>query len=88
MSRAPRPARPASAGHVPDPIDRATHTPAGPPWGGRSALLQVDLAGLRSAGYEIPEISRVSGAYGMAGGGYEMQFPCAVPPEFLKVIWP
>jgi hypothetical protein len=59
-----------------------------PAGGARNAILEIDLAGLRSAGYEIPEISRVTGAYGMAGGGYEMQFPYAVPPEFIKVIQP
>jgi hypothetical protein len=59
-----------------------------PAGGARNALLQVDVAGLRAAGYEIPQVSRVTSAYGMAGGGYEMQFPYAVPPEFLKVVWP
>ena len=59
-----------------------------PAGGARNALLQVDLAGLRAAGYEIPGITRVTGAFGMAGGGYEMQFLYAVPSEFLKVIWP
>lgn len=57
-----------------------------PPGGGaRNSVLTVDLAGLRSAGYEIPEVTRVSGAFGMPGGGYEMQFPYAIPPEFLSV---
>jgi hypothetical protein len=45
----------------------------------------VDLAGLRAAGYEIPEVTRVIGAFNMPGGGYEMRFPYAIPPEFLSV---
>jgi hypothetical protein len=57
-----------------------------PAGGARNALLEIDLAGLRGAGYEIPEISRFTGSYGMAGGGYEMQFPYAVPPE-LEAFW-
>jgi len=24
----------------------------------------------------------------MPGGGYEMQFPYAIPPEFIKVVTP
>lgn len=59
--------------------------PAGGP---RNAVLQIDLAGLRAAGYEIPEVTRVTGAFGMAGGGYEIRFPYEIPPEFLKVIYP
>jgi len=58
-----------------------------------AAKIRVDVAGLRKAGYEIPEITRVSGTvtsegrvYMMPGGGYEMQFPYAIPPEFLKVV--
>jgi len=54
--------------------------------GARNAVLEIDLAGLRSAGYEIPQVTRVTGAYNMPGGGYEMQFPYKVPPEFIKVI--
>jgi hypothetical protein len=50
------------------------------------ALVRVDVAGLRSAGYEIPQVSQVGRSFGMPGGGYEMQFPYAIPSEFLKVI--
>lgn len=54
------------------------------------ALVQVDLAGLRGAGYDIPEVNRVgrSSEHNMPGGGEEMQFPYPIPPEFLKVIAP
>lgn len=57
------------------------------------AALRIDLAGLRKAGYEIPTPTRVSSTvssggrtYSMPGGGYEMQFPYAIPPEFIKVV--
>jgi RNA:NAD 2'-phosphotransferase (TPT1/KptA family) len=56
-----------------------------PAGGARNAVLDVDLAGLRRAGYEIPRVRRVSGRYKMAGGGYEMQFPYEIPPEYLSV---
>ncbi len=59
-----------------------------PAGGARNAVLQIDVAGLRVAGYEIPAVTRVTGANGMAGGGWEMQFPYAIPPEFIKVIEP
>lgn len=57
-------------------------------------IVRIDVAGLRSAGYEIPSVTRVSGTvtgaggrvYTMPGGGYEMNFPYAIPPEFLKVV--
>ena len=57
-----------------------------PAGGARNAVLEIDLAGLRSAGYEIPEVTRVTSAFNMPGGGYEMQFPYEIPPEFIKVI--
>jgi len=49
-------------------------------------VLRVDLAGLRKAGYEIPSISRVGRSFKMPGGGFEMQFPYRIPPEFIKVV--
>lgn len=49
-------------------------------------MLQIDLQGLRRAGYEIPDVTRVSGANGMPGGGWEMRFPYEAPAEFLKVM--
>ena len=49
-------------------------------------LFLNDLDGLRSAGYQIPAATRVAGRYGMPGGGYEMQFPYAIPAEFIRVI--
>ena len=67
-----------------------------PNTGLRDAVMRVDVAGLREAGYEIPAITRVTGTvtgpggrvYTMPGGGYEMQFPYAIPPEFIKVVTP
>ena len=50
------------------------------------ALIRVDLAGLREAGYTIPRATQVGRSFGMPGGGVEMQFPYAIPPQFLKVI--
>ncbi len=59
-----------------------------PPNGARNAVLQIDVQGLRSAGYQIPEVTRVRGQFGLPGGGYEMQFPYAIPPEFITVVEP
>jgi RHS repeat-associated protein len=51
-------------------------------------LIRIDLAGLRQAGYEIPDVTQVGRKYNMPGGGYEMQFSYPIPSEFLKVIAP
>ena len=51
-----------------------------------NALVRIDLAGMRQAGYEIPELTRVSGRFGLPGGGYEMQFPYPIPPQFISVV--
>ncbi len=56
--------------------------------------IRIDLDGLRQAGYEIPAPKRVSGTvptgdgrvYQMPGGGYEIQFPYEIPPEYLEII--
>lgn len=55
--------------------------------------IRVDIAGLRDAGYAIPDATRVSSTvsgadgrvYTMPGGGYQMQFAYAIPGQFLKV---
>ncbi len=52
------------------------------------ALLRIDLAGLREAGFTIPEVTQVPRAFGMPGGGYEMYFPYSIPPEFIRVVRP
>ncbi|MCX7146239.1 MAG: Ig-like domain-containing protein, partial [Sulfuritalea sp.] len=52
------------------------------------SLLRVDLAGMRQAGYQIPEVTQVGRSFRMPGGGFEMQFPYPIPPEFIKVIRP
>ncbi len=54
----------------------------------RNAVIEVDLAGLRNAGYVIPDATRVTAYKGLPGGGYEILFPYAIPPEFLRVIQP
>jgi RHS repeat-associated protein len=50
------------------------------------ALVRIDLAGLRQAGYQVPALTRVSSRFGLPGGGYEMQFPYPIPPQFITVI--
>lgn len=65
-----------------------------PNTGLRDAVIRIDVAGLRQAGYAIPDVTRVSSVvrgasgrvYSMPGGGYELQFPYAIPPEFIKVM--
>jgi hypothetical protein len=52
---------------------------------GRTAVVEVDLAGLRAAGFEIPSLTRVTSQYGMAGGGYQMVFPYTIPGRFISV---
>jgi len=47
----------------------------------------------QNAGYEIPDVMRVGnvvrdefgGVFSMPGGGWEMQFPYAIPPQFVTV---
>ena len=41
---------------------------------------------MRQASFEVPPVTRVSSAFGMPGGGYEMYFPYEIPPEFLKQV--
>ena len=50
------------------------------------ALVRIDLAGMRAAGYQIPEVTKVGRMYRMPGGGFELQFPYPVPPQFITVI--
>lgn len=58
------------------------------------AVVRINLAGMREAGYEIPPVTRVSNVvqgtdgrvYSMPGGGYEMQFTKPIPPEFITVV--
>jgi RHS repeat-associated protein len=60
------------------------------------AQIEVDLAGLRQAGYDIPPITRVTNVvqgangrvYSMPGGGYEMYFSYVIPPQFIKSVSP
>jgi len=48
-------------------------------------LYVLPLDGLRSAGYQIPPVGQVDRMYNMPGGGYEIQFPYQIPPQFLGV---
>lgn len=50
------------------------------------SVLRIDLNGLRNAGYQIPEFTRVGRSFNMPGGGYEVQFSYAIPPEFIRVV--
>jgi hypothetical protein len=59
-----------------------------PNQGLRNTVLRIDLQGLRQAGFAIPEITPVGRTFGMPGGGYEMQFPYPIPPEFIQVVAP
>ena len=52
----------------------------------RGALLRIDLAGLRRAGYEIPEVTQIGRSFRGPGGDFEMLFPYRIPPEFITVI--
>lgn len=52
------------------------------------ALLRVDLAAMRQAGYEIPEVTRVGRSLGMPGGDFQIQFPYRIPFDYITVIRP
>jgi hypothetical protein len=52
------------------------------------ALLRIDVAGLRQAGYEIPQATQAGRMFNMPGGALEMQFPYPIPPEFIRVVRP
>ena len=54
----------------------------------RDAVVRIDLAGLRSAGYQIPKATQVGRKFGLPGGGLEMVFPYIVPSEFVKAVTP
>lgn len=51
-----------------------------------NAVLRVDLAGLRKAGYDIPRVSRVGRNSNMPGGGFELRFRYEIPPEYISVV--
>jgi hypothetical protein len=48
--------------------------------------IRVYLAGLRKAGYDIGEFTRVGRKYNMPGGGSELRFEKAIPARFVKVV--
>lgn len=54
----------------------------------RDAVVRVDLGGLRGAGYDVPEFSRVGRSFNMPGGGMEVRFDYPVPAAFLQVVRP
>ena len=51
------------------------------------AQIGIDLEGLARDGYELPSMNRVQNWYGMPGGGTEMQFPYAIPPNYLTRLY-
>jgi hypothetical protein len=52
------------------------------------ALLRINLAGLRQAGYEIPGTTQIGRSVRMPGGAFELHFPFRIPPEYITVIRP
>ncbi len=52
------------------------------------AVLRIDLARLGADGYPIPSVGTVGDKYGQNGGGLEMHFPYAIPPQYLEVVLP
>ena len=49
-------------------------------------LLEIDVRTLRKMGIEVPEARQVGRSSNMPGGGTEVVFPHALPPEAIKVI--
>ncbi len=49
------------------------------------AIIRINLAGLREAGYDLPPLRQVGRSYGMPGGDTAMQSPYVIPPEFLSL---
>lgn len=49
-------------------------------------IFRLDLNAMRAAGLKIPTPTPVGRSYNMPGGGYEMQFPYPIKPEFITVI--
>ncbi len=49
-------------------------------------LLEVDVQTLRSMGIAIPEAQTVPRTFNMPGGGREIVFPHALPPEAITVV--
>lgn len=44
----------------------------------RAAVVRVDLAGLRQAGYDVPDVTQVPRKFNMPGGGIDVVH---IPPE-------
>jgi RNA:NAD 2'-phosphotransferase (TPT1/KptA family) len=51
-----------------------------------SAVIRVDLAAMRSAGYKIGRFVRVARKYNMPGGSSELRITERIPPRFIKVL--
>jgi hypothetical protein len=49
-------------------------------------LLEIDVSTVRQMGIEIPQGSQVSRSFNMPGGGTEVVFPHAVPPEAIDIV--
>ncbi len=52
------------------------------------AVIRVDLAGLRKSGFDVGDFTTVGRRYNMLGGGTELRFDRAIPPEFVQVVRP
>lgn len=50
------------------------------------AVIRIDLAGMRKAGYEIGDFTTVGRKYNMPGGGTELEIKRAIPAKFVKVV--
>ena len=57
-----------------------------PNQGLRNALVRIDLARLRGAGYDIPKVTRIGRGFNMPGGDFEMVFKYRIPPKYIEVI--
>src|SRR6185312_1109330 len=57
-----------------------------PNHGPRDSVLRIDLAALRRDGEPIPVVTKIARDYNMPGGGYEVAFPKAISPKYLKVV--
>lgn len=63
--------------------------------GFREVVVEIDVAAMRAAGYEIPAASRITSTvvgsdgrvYSMPGGGTEVVFDYVIPADFLKVVF-
>jgi len=81
---------PASADETPNgelsPLQAQIDLALPPNRGLPTGLVQIDVAGLRDAGFDILDVTPVGRSYGLPCGGWEMQFPYEVSSNFHKVV--